>query len=110
LPALGDSVRQAMADHIRRDDPNMPVWIYNLLGDPGLRFNVVRDLWMGKTVQANGNLLLNWSGGKPPYQVEMATVLPTGTHWAPVGSPTTATNLVVPMNSPAAFFRVKSSP
>jgi hypothetical protein len=109
LPALGDSVRQAMTDHVRLDNPNMPVWIYNLLGDPALRFNVVRDLWMAKTVQANGNLLINWSGGKPPYQVEMTTDLQTGTHWAPVGSPTTATNLLVPVNPPAAFFRVKSS-
>ncbi|MCX6926643.1 MAG: C25 family cysteine peptidase, partial [Verrucomicrobia bacterium] len=41
LPALGDSVRQAMADHIRLDAPNMPVWIYNLLGDPGLRYDVL---------------------------------------------------------------------
>ena len=109
LPALGDNVRQAMADHVRLDDPNMPVWIYNLLGHPALRFNVVRDLWMGEFVQANGSLLLYWSGGKPPYQLEMTSGLQTGTLWAPVGSPTTATNLVVPVNSPATFFRVKSS-
>ena len=108
-PALGDSVRQAMADHVRLDSPSMPVWIYNLLGDPALRFNVVRDLWLAKPVPANGNLLLNWSGGKPPYQVQTAASLQPGATWTPIGSPTTATNLLVPAASPAAFFRVQSS-
>ena len=110
LPALGDSIRQAVADHVRLDSPNMPVWIYNLLGDPALRFNVVRDLWLNRTQLANGQVLLNWTGGKSPYRVQMSTALSGGGGWSYLGSPTTATTLLVPATAQAAFFRIQSAP
>lgn len=110
LPTLGDSVRQAMSDHVRLDSPDMPVWIYNLLGDPAVKFNVVRDLRLATTAPASGKVLLSWFGGQPPYQVQTTPTLRADAHWSPVGSPTTATNLLVPTPSPAAFFRVQSIP
>ena len=43
LAGVGDAFRQAMADHINFDRPIKQPYIYNFLGDPALRFNIVRD-------------------------------------------------------------------
>jgi len=50
------------------------------------------------------NLLLNWSGGIAPYQVEVSTNL-GGPDWRAFGGPTSGGVLVSPSN-PAAFYRV----
>lgn len=51
-----------------------------------------------------GNVVLEWSGGTPRYQVYTTTALDAG--WSPLGSPTQATRLVVTPTSPQAFYRV----
>jgi hypothetical protein len=53
------------------------------------------------------NLLLVWSGGIPPYQVWQTTNMLNPT-WEPVGPPTSANNLLVPVTNPATFYRIGS--
>jgi hypothetical protein len=56
-------------------------------------------------VPQGGNLLLSWTGGGPPYQVEMNTNL-TGATWLPLGSSTTNTSLLVTPSNAATFYRI----
>jgi hypothetical protein len=58
------------------------------------------------TISAQGgNLLLSWTGGIPPYQVQVTTNLsPVG--WQDFGSATSGTALVVVPTNAAAFYRV----
>jgi len=51
-----------------------------------------------------GNLLLDWSGGIAPYQVQMATDLPAV--WSDFGSATSGTSLLISPTNTAAFYRV----
>jgi hypothetical protein len=51
------------------------------------------------------SLLLSWSGGNPPYQVQMATNLATP-DWQLVGTLTSTTNLLVSPTNTAAFYRI----
>jgi hypothetical protein len=51
------------------------------------------------------NLLLNWSGGITPYQVQTASDLGNPV-WQNVGTPSGATSLSVPATNGAAFYRV----
>jgi uncharacterized repeat protein (TIGR03803 family) len=51
------------------------------------------------------NMVLSWSGGQPPYSVQMATDL-AGATWQTIAGPmTNTTTLVIPTNT-AAFYRV----
>lgn len=59
------------------------------------------------TITANGgNLLLGWSGGVPPYQVQMNTGL-TGSAWQNLGGATSQTNLVLSPTNAGVFYRVQ---
>ena len=51
------------------------------------------------------NLLLNWSGGIAPYQVQMATNLGNPA-WQLVSPPTNVTSLIFPISNSAAFYRI----
>jgi hypothetical protein len=53
----------------------------------------------------SSSLLLSWSGGIAPYQVQMATNLATP-DWQPVGTVTSTTNLLVSPTNTAAFYRI----
>lgn len=59
------------------------------------------------TPQGN-DLLLSWSGGVPPYQVEMSADL-NGTNWVPLGGATTSTSLLITPSNAATFYRVKGN-
>jgi hypothetical protein len=50
-------------------------------------------------------LMLNWSGGIAPYQVQQATNL-LNQVWLDLGAPTSATSLPIPTTNAAAFYRV----
>ena len=52
------------------------------------------------------NVLLNWSGGEGPFQVQKAFALTNNTAWQNSGSPTSNTNATVARDSSGAFFRV----
>jgi hypothetical protein len=51
------------------------------------------------------NVSLNWTGGIPPYQVQMTINLPA-LAWQPVGPPTNASGLLTPAGDAAGFYRV----
>jgi hypothetical protein len=51
------------------------------------------------------SLMLNWSGGIPPYQVQQATNL-TNPVWENLGAPTSANGISVPATNGTAFYRV----
>jgi hypothetical protein len=105
---LGDQIRQAVADHVRQDLPTVPVWIYNLIGDPALHYGVARNLApLQINVLAGG--MLSWSGGLPPYQVESTASL-SGGGWQPVGSTLLGTQTTVTNAGFQEFFRVRGSP
>lgn len=52
------------------------------------------------------NLLLNWSGGIPPYQVQVSTSLILS-NWVDLGGITTSNNLLISPSNSAAFYRVR---
>jgi uncharacterized repeat protein (TIGR03803 family) len=52
------------------------------------------------------NIVLNWSGGQPPYSVQMATGL-AGAAWQTIAGPMTNTTLLVKPSNAAAFYRIQ---
>jgi hypothetical protein len=54
------------------------------------------------------SLLLEWTGGRPPFQLEASRDLRQNS-WQSVGLPTNATSTVVPFNGPLQFYRVTGS-
>jgi uncharacterized repeat protein (TIGR03803 family) len=59
------------------------------------------------SITAQGtNLVLNWSGGQPPYSVQMATDLASPA-WQTIAGPMTSTTLLVTPTNAAAFYRIQ---
>jgi hypothetical protein len=54
----------------------------------------------------NGQIVLSWTGGVPPYQVQAATGL-TSPAWNNLGGPITTNTLVLTPSSVAAFYRIQ---
>lgn len=104
---LGDMIRQAVADHVTQDLPSVPVWIYNLLGDPALHYSVPRNL-VPLVINSYAGGTLAWSGGLPPYQVETTSSLFNGP-WQPVGGTLLGTQTSVTNTLPVGFFRVRGN-
>ena len=52
------------------------------------------------------NLVLNWTGGQPPYSVQMATNLASPA-WQTIAGPMTNTTLLVTPTNAAAFYRIQ---
>jgi hypothetical protein len=68
---------------------------------------VVPSPFITLTISCQGtNLCLNWSGGKGPYQVQVAGN-PLNPSWQPLAGPMTNTTLIVSPISAAAFYRVQ---
>lgn len=62
---------------------------------------------MIKTVTvSNGQLVLNWSGGRPNYQLQTADSL--SGNWRSIGAPTSNTVSAIPGTNYQAFFRIVS--
>jgi hypothetical protein len=53
-----------------------------------------------------GEVLLEWAGGVPPYQVMTTTNLASPT-WQNLGSPTSATNVLITPTNAGLFYRVQ---
>ena len=69
---LGDMIVQAVAAHVTQDLPTVPVWIYNLMGDPAMYFNVpyvpmltVAPVNVTAGQGSNAVLFVTASGSKP---------------------------------------------
>jgi hypothetical protein len=59
------------------------------------------------SISAQGtNIVLNWRGGQPPYQVQRANGL-LHPAWQNLGAPTTNTSLLLTATNSAAFYRVQ---
>lgn len=58
-------------------------------------------------VEGNGNILLNWSGGRAPYQVQQTTNL--GEAWTDLGGTTSSTTASIKRDGPINFYRVIST-
>jgi hypothetical protein len=54
-------------------------------------------------------VMLTWSGGNPPYQVQVSSNVHAGT-WQNFGVPSIGTSLTVPRSTTAQYFRVVGSP
>jgi len=52
-----------------------------------------------------GGVVLNWSGGSPPFRIERTTDLLSG-DWEPVGEPAFPSSATIQSASPKEFFRV----
>jgi hypothetical protein len=58
-------------------------------------------------VVEDDHLLLTWTGGNPPYQVQVNTNL-SGTNWQNSGGPVVTNQLVVVPGETTGFYRIKS--
>jgi hypothetical protein len=111
---IGDLFRQALADHVAQDNPATQPAIYNLMGDPATSYNVapaapsfsVLPRFTGTAV-GNGVLVITWSGGKPPYQLERKSALQPEAPWELLGGPITGTSATVPLTGPAGIIRLR---
>ena len=68
---------------------------------------VATDVHMNISRQG-GNVLLNWTGGLAPYDVE-GTALTAATNWTTLQT-TSQTNVVLPMDLNARLFRIRTQP
>jgi hypothetical protein len=111
---IGDLFRQAMADYVAQDNPATQPAIYNLIGDPATAYNVasaamspVPSPRFTSMTTSNGVMVITWSGGKPPYQLEKQSTLLPGAPWQSLGNPVTGTSATVTITGPAGFIRVR---
>jgi hypothetical protein len=112
---IGDLFRQALANHVALDNPATQPAIYNLMGDPATAYNVATQLSssvpaprLTAMTVSNSVLVITWSGGYPPYQLEKRSALLPGSLWGDFGAPVTGTSATVPLTGDAGFIRVRS--
>jgi hypothetical protein len=64
------------------------------------------DITMGTVTVSGSDLVLTWSGGTPPYQVQRRADLNPATTWQNEGSPTGTNSATVPITGDQGYFRV----
>lgn len=64
----------------------------------GIRLNILPQ---------GSNVVLTWTGGASPYQVKVTTDLSSGL-WQNLGSPTSATNLVLSPSNVSAYYQIEA--
>ena len=57
--------------------------------------------------RAGSDVVLNWTGGQGPYQVQQTTTLGATSSWENVGEPVQANSLRLPLGSGPQFLRVR---
>ena len=60
------------------------------------------------SLQNNGHLLLTWTGGRAPYQIQQSSNPSTG--WTNLGALTAGKSASLPVAGAENFYRVVSSP
>jgi hypothetical protein len=112
---IGDLFRQALDNHVAQDNPTTQPAIYNLMGDPATTYNVALQSSsvpaaprLTAATVSNGVMVITWSGGTPPYQLEKRSGLLPGSLWGDFGVPVTGTTATVPLTGDAGFIRVRS--
>jgi hypothetical protein len=73
--------------------------LFSLLANPALKITSFEI--------SDGNLNLQWTGGKAPYQVQRKTMA-NDAEWTKIGAPSAPTSGTWPMDSSQSFFRVIS--
>ena len=63
-------------------------------------------LAVGSVARNASNLTLHWSGGTPPYQLQMCSNL-TKASWFNLGSPGITTSATVPISGNKGYFRIQ---
>lgn len=63
-------------------------------------------LTIGSIVRNGSTVTINWSGGKPPFQLQKRASL-TGGDWQDVGAPTSSTSASDVLSGDSAFYRVR---
>jgi hypothetical protein len=88
-------------------------FVVNVADQPGglatnatLLVNVTAFPVTAALTKQGGNLLLNWSGGVPPYQVQVSSN-PAGSGWQNLGAASNSTNLIVSPTNAGMFYRVQ---
>lgn len=76
-------------------------FVESVIGVPGIRLSLVRD---------GSEVLLNWTGGQGPYQVQQTATLGDPGSWQNVGEPVTANSLRIPLGTGNVFLRVRGQP
>jgi RNA polymerase sigma factor (sigma-70 family) len=59
-------------------------------------------------VRSSPNLLLNWTGGQGPYQVQQTTHLDGSDSWQDLGDPLQTNSVLLPIGAGNVFLRVRS--
>jgi hypothetical protein len=80
----------------------------NLFGDAALNLTVAAAPPILATISVEGDhLVLNWSGGLAPYQVQRNADL-SGTNWQNFGGPLSTNRLAITPSNTAEFYRIQS--
>jgi len=100
LAVRDESVRETARRIASREDPaNAPKLILEYtLGPAELRF--------APATTSATHLLLAWTGGTPPFQVQHRPSLEAGT-WMDLGKPTTNRNVEIPRASAPGYYRLQ---
>ncbi len=77
-----------------------------LSNSASLFINVLAAPIMARISAQNNNLLLGWTGGAAPYQVQITTN-PLTSGWQNLGIPTSGTNQLLSPSNAAAFYRIQ---
>ena len=77
----------------------------NLSTNATLIVNVVGPSIIPSIAIQGTNLLINWTGGVGPYQVQMTTDL-ANPNWQPIGTLTSGTSLLISPTNAAGFYRI----
>ena len=70
----------------------------SVIGVPGICLNLVRD---------GSEVILNWTGGQGPYQVQQSTAMDDTCSWENVGEPVQPNSLRIPFSPGNRFLRVR---
>jgi hypothetical protein len=73
-------------------------FVESVIGVPAIHLNLARD---------GSDVVLNWTGGQGPYQVQQTTTLGTTSSWENVGDPVQANSMRIPLGSGPQFLRVR---
>ena len=89
-------------------DRTMPALEIAALGGPKARGILVPAPAINLSINLQPtNVLLSWSGGEGPFQVQRTFALTNNTVWQNVGSPTSNTNATIIRDSTNTYFRVR---
>lgn len=73
-----------------------------LLGSPDDRLSIRLSL-----MRDGFEVVMNWTGGQDPYQVQQTTTLGPTTTWENVGEPAQATSMRIALGPGNVFLRVR---